>query len=210
MDIVKQKFGERLKTIRKIHGFTQEKLAEKIGINLRQLARIEAGESFISSETLFNICFVLKISPSLLFDFDILDDILMAGKDEIMHFKVINNDDLIYFIPKNIKNLDNKNNIKSLDEKMKRLAIKYHKKIILDELQDEVADTTKIFKPSGEIEIKNNKNILFEDLKNKINSISNDSKKLEFLNTAFNSLTNKNVLNELKILIKGIELTIEN
>lgn len=207
MDIVKQKFGERLKTIRKIHGFTQEKLAEKIDINLRQLARIEAGESFISSETLLNICQVLEISPSLLFDFDVFNEDLIAKNDKIMHFKVINNDDLIYFIPKNIKNLDNKNNIKSLDEKMKRLAIKYHKKIILDELQDEVADTTKIFRPTGEIEIRNNNTTLFEELKNKIKSIANDSMKLEFVNTALESLTNKEALNELKILIKGIELT---
>ena len=69
LDIIKQKFGERLKAIRRLNNLTQEKLAEKIGINLRQLARIEAGGSFISSETLLSICLVLQISPSLLFDF---------------------------------------------------------------------------------------------------------------------------------------------
>lgn len=62
-------FGKRLKSLRTMQNITQEKFAEKIGINLRQLARVEAGESFIRAVTLENICKVLNIYPSELFDF---------------------------------------------------------------------------------------------------------------------------------------------
>ena len=55
-----------LKELRKIRNFTQEKLAESIGINLRQLARIEAGESFVSSDTLLKICTALETTPKSL------------------------------------------------------------------------------------------------------------------------------------------------
>lgn len=141
MSIIKKGFGERLKTLRKLKGFTQESLAEKIGINLRQLARIEAGESFISSETLFNICNTFNVSPKILFDFDLeyLNNVTSLS------LNVINKDD-------------------SALEK-------------------------------------------YEILKTHIEGISDDIKKLEYMTLAFNSLQNKRALEELKILIKGIELT---
>lgn len=70
-DIIKKKFGKKVKDIRKAKGYTQEQLAENIHINTRQMARIEAGESFVTSETIYSLCNFLKISPKLLFDFSL-------------------------------------------------------------------------------------------------------------------------------------------
>ena len=53
---------------------------------------------------------------------------------------------------------------------------------------------------------KDMKKQLPEELKEKIKSISDDNKKLEFLHLAYDSIQNKEALNELKVLIKGIEL----
>ena len=211
MDIIKHKFGEKLKTIRKIKGFTQEKLSEQIGINLRQLARIEAGESFVSSETLLNICSTLEVSPSLLFDFDIVNEALMTGSGETVYFNVIKNGNLIQLRPRNqseeiYEKVNYEDYLKDLDERMRLLAIKMKKDITIDELKDGIISSTKIFKPSGKIEIINKENNLFEDLKIKLNSIANDNKKLEFITLAFDSLTDKNAIEELKIFIKGMEL----
>ena len=69
MDSLKICFGKRLKQIRKSKHFTQEKLAECVDINLRQMARIEAGESFVTAETLEKICRVLDTTPDVLFKF---------------------------------------------------------------------------------------------------------------------------------------------
>ena len=130
MNVIKKGFGNRLKILRKSQNLTQEKLAEKIGINLRQLARIEAGERFVTADTLFNICKVLGISPNVLFEFEIQE---LEKKEE---------------------------------------------------------------------------NMLLKTLEKNIYSISNETKKIEFLNLAYNSLFDKNALNELKTTIKGIELTL--
>lgn len=74
MSIVKKGFGKNLKEIRKSKCITQEKLSEKIGINLRQLARIEAGESFVTAETLERICLELEVSPNILFNFPLSEE----------------------------------------------------------------------------------------------------------------------------------------
>ena len=73
MNPVTKKFGENLKLYRKLRKYTQEDFAEKIGINLRQLAGIESGQSFVSSETLLNISSILQIPIGMLFDFNIKD-----------------------------------------------------------------------------------------------------------------------------------------
>ena len=130
MDIIKKQFGERLKIIRNLKGLTQEILAEKIGINWRQLARIEAGESFIKSDTLYKICQILNITPSILFDFNIQDNILMTGTDNKVHFNVIKTGNIIKLVTKNeIENATDNSTLKendsnSFDNKMLSIAQK--------------------------------------------------------------------------------------
>ena len=68
---LKEDFGKSLKAIRTLKGITQEKLAELIGIEQRQLSRIETGKSFISFGTLEKICLVLDVAPAELFKFDL-------------------------------------------------------------------------------------------------------------------------------------------
>lgn len=67
-------FGQKIKNLRKLHSLTQEKLSEIIDIDVRQVARIEAGESLPSVETLINISEVLKVTPNDLLEFLNQDD----------------------------------------------------------------------------------------------------------------------------------------
>ena len=60
-------FGKNLKKIRKSRKFSQEKLAQFLGITLRHVARLEAGESFISAETLDKLCTIFEIQPAEFF-----------------------------------------------------------------------------------------------------------------------------------------------
>ena len=132
MNIIKYGFGKKLKEARKKKKLTQEVLSEKLGINLRQLARIEAGESFVTAETLERICYALEISPSALFDFSMAEGTI------------------------------NKHNSKE-----------------------------------------------YEQLKDKLVSISQDKNKLEFMMLAFQAMQNKKSLTQLKYLIKGLELSVQ-
>lgn len=66
MDI-KKILGKRIQEIRKSTNYTQEKLAELIGIETVSLSNIERGKYYPSAENLNKIMEVLKITPSELF-----------------------------------------------------------------------------------------------------------------------------------------------
>lgn len=210
MDIIKKGFGEQLKTLRKLKGYTQESLAESIGINLRQLARIEAGESFISSDTLYKICQTLQITPKNLFDFDIQEEILMTGTHSKVHFNVIKEDNIFRLVltENNTSNsITEYDKEQTFDERMIQLAQRLQKEIFVNEIQDGIEISSKIYTPQGKIKsTKNSSTNDFDELKNKLAGIVNDKKKIEYMNLAFESLHSKEALNELKTLIKGIEL----
>ena len=56
--------GSRLKQFRKIKKLTQEKLAEMVDLDVRQIARLEANESLPSVTTILKFCDVFEITPN--------------------------------------------------------------------------------------------------------------------------------------------------
>lgn len=60
--------GKKIKEIRKNRGFTQDILAEKVGIDAKHLSRIECGKNSLSLNLLLKICSVLGTEPGVLFD----------------------------------------------------------------------------------------------------------------------------------------------
>jgi transcriptional regulator with XRE-family HTH domain len=62
-------FGKNLKRIRLEKGLNQDILAEKIGIEIHNLSRIETGCSFPRIKTLIKILNILDVEPVELFDF---------------------------------------------------------------------------------------------------------------------------------------------
>lgn len=63
-------FGQKLKNLRKLHNFTQEKMSELIDIDVRQVARIEAAESLPSVVTLQRMAKILAVTPNDLLNFE--------------------------------------------------------------------------------------------------------------------------------------------
>ena len=66
---IKTLFGKKIKEIRNKRGFTQEELAEQIGIGERNLSKIECGNNFVTAETLAKILLALDIDAIDLFNF---------------------------------------------------------------------------------------------------------------------------------------------
>ena len=62
------------KLLRNFRKLTQEELSEQINIDIRQLARIEAGTSFVTSETIEKLCTALNVTYKELFDFENIED----------------------------------------------------------------------------------------------------------------------------------------
>lgn len=61
-----QDLGRRVKSIRRQMGFTQEVLAEKVGISASFLGHIERGTRVASLETLVALCNTLHVAPEYL------------------------------------------------------------------------------------------------------------------------------------------------
>ena len=74
--------GKRVKQQRKLAQMTQEKLAERAGISFAFVGHIERGTRKASLETLVKLANALKISPNILLQ-DSLDDDLL-GSDVVL------------------------------------------------------------------------------------------------------------------------------
>ena len=71
---IKNLLGKKVKRLRKMSGYTQEKFAEMIDITPRNLNRIESGENFVSAETLDKILATLNVPADILFSYEHLKD----------------------------------------------------------------------------------------------------------------------------------------
>ncbi len=65
-----KKFGARVRELRKRKNFTQETLAEMLGIGVRSLGKIETGNSFPSCQTLEKLIIALESNNIEMFDFE--------------------------------------------------------------------------------------------------------------------------------------------
>jgi len=96
----KKTFGKKIKHLRSLHNLTQEMLAEFIDMDIRQVARIEAGGSLPSLPSIIKLCEVFKITPNELLDFykfkntanyqlksDINDILSLAKEDQLILIK---------------------------------------------------------------------------------------------------------------------------
>lgn len=95
-------FGQKLKNLRKLHNFTQEKMSELIDIDVRQVARIEAGESLPSVVTLQRMAKILAVTPNDLLNFenDEANTIKTSLKSDINDILSLAKDDQLQLIKK--------------------------------------------------------------------------------------------------------------
>lgn len=71
-----QELGKRVRQQRMLAQMTQEKLAEKAGISFSFLGHIERGTRKASLDTLVKLCNALKVSPRVLLQDSLQDDLL--------------------------------------------------------------------------------------------------------------------------------------
>ena len=58
--------GNNIQTIRKFRGMKQQEIADKTGINMQSLSKIERGLNYPAYETLEKIMEVLDVTPNVL------------------------------------------------------------------------------------------------------------------------------------------------
>ena len=82
-----EELGRRIRQQRVLAQLTQEKLAEQAGISLSFLGHLERGTRKASLETLVNICNALKISPNILLQDSLGDDLLGNNENISEHHR---------------------------------------------------------------------------------------------------------------------------
>lgn len=214
---IKEGFGLRLRELRKNRGLTQEKLAEMVDLNPRQLTRIESGENFPSSDALAKISIALQIDLKCLFDYDWGEQktFLATGTDDRPYLRLVKrneNVDIKSFLKGKDKEIEVPKQV-SADESeasMIRIAQNVKKPVTVEYFSDGKRINIKTYFPNGKIETLyrdvNQENKFYSELSEKLKDISNDENKLEFVDLAMKALDNPKSLSELKTLIKGIEL----
>ncbi len=70
---LKKMFGQNLQKYRKLRRFTQESLAEKVGVDATSISSIETGKFFPTADNLQKIANALNIKLETLFCFDNLN-----------------------------------------------------------------------------------------------------------------------------------------
>lgn len=106
MSSLKSKFGKRIKELRKSNGYTQEEVAEKIGIEPTNLSKMENGLHFPQSEKLEKLACVFNTNVMDLFNFEHFQEKEILIK-EIQNFLLTTNDKNIEIVYKFINSLKN-------------------------------------------------------------------------------------------------------
>ena len=70
MDNIYLEFGKRFKELREKNNLTQEQLAEHIGVEARQISRIETGKCFTTLDNLKKISALYNIEIKDIFNFE--------------------------------------------------------------------------------------------------------------------------------------------
>ncbi len=66
---IKSEFGKRVRDLRLKKGITQSDLAQKMGVDLRQIQRIENAEINTSLVSIYKLIIALDVNPNELFGF---------------------------------------------------------------------------------------------------------------------------------------------
>lgn len=105
---LKKQLGENIKKYRRINKLTQEKLAEKVGVEIISISSIETGRYFPTPDNLVKISQALNVNLSDLFNF----------KDEL------NCNDYLEQIQANLKILsDDKTKLSAIDSFIKSILL---------------------------------------------------------------------------------------
>jgi transcriptional regulator with XRE-family HTH domain len=70
MDLLKRRFGERIRMLREMRGWQLEDLAERVEKSAATISRIENGKQNLTMVDILRIAQALEVAPSLLFSQD--------------------------------------------------------------------------------------------------------------------------------------------
>ena len=205
--------GINIKKYRKASGLSQEKLSEMIGIQPRQMSKLETGVHFPSAKSLENICITLDVEPKDLFNFDERiseESCLVDGTYNISNYRVLKTENVYQLLNKADKTRDilMNNSEKYIEQRFIDMAVKTGETITVEYFENNKYANTIIYYSDGTYKIFDNENedTLLKTLLKDIVKISNNREKLDFLKLALDAFENPEVIPELEYMLKGLKL----
>ena len=214
----REAFGRRIKLLRKNRRMTQEKLAEIVGLNPRQLTRIETGENFPSSDTLVKLSMALDLEVKYMFDFDWDPEIAMlaTGTDAKPVLRLVQNNEVVTIKSYSPVIADEVKKSKHFpvtqsEESMKKIAKQINKPLTVEYLVNKTRANIKTYYPNGKVEdllteIDIRENEEYKELCAQLKKFSKSPAKLEFFKLALQVFDNKDAAEKLKLMLKGMDL----
>ena len=209
----REAFGKRIKQLRKNRRITQEQLAEIIGLNPRQLTRIETGENFPSADTLVKISKALELDVKYLFNFDWDSEFvaLAAGTDAKPIIRLVQKDEVVtHSIGDEIKSTKHFS-VSQVEDTMKKLAKKINKPLTVEYFIRKNRANIKTYYPNGktelllsDIDIRENEE--YKMLCNELKKFMKSPSKLEFIKLALQVFDKKEAAEKLQLMLKGMDL----
>lgn len=225
MKNMKEAFGTNLRNLRKNKKLTLEKFSEMIEVTPRQLTRIESGETFLSAETLCKISIALDVKLKNLFDVNWYDNLMYYhnGKYSKPNVRAVINENKSVLIKSLLPLTNKKIHLKERMnyEKAVPYLMDFSKEnkidIIVEIFNKKQRDKILRISPHRHIETIITKSDLTETINYQINNdyeyvidkikdFSADEMKIQYIKSAINALSDKKAMEELKAMIKGIEL----
>lgn len=80
-----QRFGKRLKAARKSARIKQGSLGKSLGVDAKHISRLECGKAKPSFDLICEASRILKVSPSVLFEFDVAEEDPSVMMEKIRH-----------------------------------------------------------------------------------------------------------------------------
>lgn len=223
MQNIKEAFGANLRKIRKSRKLTIDDFAEMSDITPRLLSKIEAGDTFLSAETLCKISVALDMSLRSLFDFNWHDKAIYYDNNKYVkhHFKITQYD--LFEKIKSLSGLPDVKINKTVDLGQFRPFLKeFAKKNKMTIYADFFVNKKRkgVFKvtQNGDItcisdetplsakEAKNKDDNYYTAIE-KINKISTSKKKLEYLLTAVDALDKKKSREKLRVMLDAMDIS---
>lgn len=105
MGSLKQKFGARVRELRKTLGYSQDKLADKINWETPNISNLENGKCFLKPESIEKIAQALNVEVKDLFDYEHFKDKELLVDYIKLFLKNASCSDII-FLYKTVRNLE--------------------------------------------------------------------------------------------------------
>lgn len=217
-------FNTRFRELRKTLGITLREMSQVLDIPLSTVSKYEQGiikpgvEILSKVSTRYNVNLNWLLTGVGEMFIENKDNLLGASIDDFVRLKAVKADDYIKvhstLDETTEDNYDNRQIIGDDYEKsMFEIASRSNRPVIVELLNND-SDSISIFYPNEKSETIDKKELskrdkLLKMTKSKLDNLYTDRKKLEFVDTAIKALEDKKSFKELKLLLKGIEISLK-